>query len=48
MSFVRDIADKMIYVRLFLLLFIVLLEDKRLRPAETVMQLPNGFGIAES
>ena len=46
-SFVRDITHKMINIRLFLFLFLVLFKDKRFRTTETIMKNSDGLGIAK-
>lgn len=46
-TFVRDVAHKVINVCLFLLLAFILLEDKRLWSAETVVELADWLGVAE-
>jgi hypothetical protein len=44
---VRDVADEVIDIRLFLFLLLVLLEDEGLGTTETVMQNSDCLGIAE-
>ena len=47
MSFVRDVADKVVYVCLFFLFSLVLLKDERLGSTEAVMQFSDSLTVTE-
>lgn len=44
---VRDIAHEVVDIRLFLLLTLIFLEDERLGPTETIVQLSDLLGVAQ-
>jgi hypothetical protein len=47
MPFVRNVADKVVYVCLFFLFSFVLLKDERFGSTEAVMQFSDGLTVTE-